>query len=99
MGAMIQPREIQWLKNESVRRVGAEDPALIAQWSEKLLQGMPLAYVLGYQPFLTSEYVVTPDVLIPRPETEFVVEHTIKWLEKISPSRGAELGIGSGAIS
>jgi release factor glutamine methyltransferase len=65
--------------------------------------GQPLAYVLGIWEFFGLEFEVTPDVLIPRPETELLVERAIKWLEKDSSEekvlRVMDVGTGSGCIS
>lgn len=66
---------------------------------EKLLNGVPLPYILGRWEFYNLEFIVTPDVLIPRPETELLVEYAIDWLEG-HPSRRscADIGTGSGCI-
>lgn len=63
--------------------------------------GKPLQHVTGYQFFLEHEYEVGPDVLVPRPETEFVVVTAITALKRRSepPRLGVEVGLGSGAIS
>ncbi|NTW45184.1 MAG: hypothetical protein HGB14_12335, partial [Anaerolineaceae bacterium] len=45
----------------------------------KLKQNIPLAYVLGFQEFYGINFIVSPDVLIPRPETELLVENAIQW--------------------
>lgn len=61
-------------------------------------QGEPVAYIVGYRHFWTLELVVTSDVLIPRPETELMVE----WVTKSfldAHLKLAELGTGSGAIA
>src|SRR3982751_5240011 len=59
------------------------------------LRGKPTQYITGRQEFYGREFRVTPAVLIPRPETELVVEHAIKVL----PARGrvVDVGCGSGA--
>lgn len=69
--------------------------ALIA----RRLNGEPIAYLLGHQPFWTMDLWVTPDTLIPRPETECLVEwilHHFAASEKLSV---ADVGTGSGAIA
>lgn len=61
--------------------------------------GEPLAYILGYQPFHNGEVIVTPDVLIPRPETELLVEQVLAlFSESTPPFFLADIGTGSGAI-
>ena len=61
----------------------------------------PVAYILGYKEFWSLELAVTRDVLIPRPETECLVERALAYLAAASGSghqRILELGTGSGAI-
>ncbi len=67
---------------------------------EKLSAGEPLPYVLGKWEFFGLEFEITNDVLIPRPETELLVEKAIAWL-RASPERRtvADIGTGSGTIA
>ncbi|MEK7706347.1 MAG: peptide chain release factor N(5)-glutamine methyltransferase [Myxococcota bacterium] len=60
----------------------------------------PVAYILGHREFFGAELEVTPDVLIPRPETEHVVEAALAWAHEhdLSTPRILDLGTGSGAI-
>ena len=61
------------------------------------LAGEPVAYLLGEREFFGRSFQVTPDVLVPRPETELLVELA---LEKLPPSaRALDLGTGSGCIA
>jgi release factor glutamine methyltransferase len=66
----------------------------------RLENGEPFPYVLGHWEFFGLDFEVTPDVLIPRPETELLVEKAIVWLQE-SPVRRtvADIGTGSGAIA
>ncbi len=59
----------------------------------------PLQYITGRCEFWRLEFEVTPDVLIPRPETEVLVEAAINFLSKIESPRFCEIGIGSGCIA
>ena len=59
----------------------------------------PLAYLTGVRDFYGLSFFVTPDVLIPRPETEFVVEAVLRYLENYPNARFADVGTGSGAIA
>jgi release factor glutamine methyltransferase len=63
------------------------------------LAGEPIAYLRGRQAFWTLELRVTPDTLIPRPETELVVELALERLDTQRPLQIADLGTGSGAIA
>jgi release factor glutamine methyltransferase len=62
-------------------------------------QGEPLAYVLGEQHFWTLRLKVSPVVLIPRPETELVVERALHHLSQHQAAKVLDLGTGSGAIA
>lgn len=62
------------------------------------LQGEPVAYILEQQGFWNLTLRVTPDVLIPRPETELLVELALNFFDAKSPIKVADLGTGSGAI-
>ncbi|HLE11958.1 MAG: hypothetical protein A2504_06385 [Bdellovibrionales bacterium RIFOXYD12_FULL_39_22] len=70
---------------------------------QKLKQGIPLAYISGSSYFYKAEFFITPDVLIPRYETEILVEMGVKEIFKIAQGpnsiiRIADMGTGSGAI-
>jgi release factor glutamine methyltransferase len=74
-----------------------------AGWSfqqliRRRLQGEPVAYIRGHQEFWSLPLEVTPAVLIPRPETELVVERTLAQLHP-DATDVADLGTGSGAIA
>jgi release factor glutamine methyltransferase len=65
--------------------------------------GEPVAYLVGRREFFSLMFRVTPDVLIPRPETEFVVLGALDWIKQRSGNDGpvmvADVGTGSGAIA
>lgn len=60
--------------------------------------GEPIAYLLGQREFYGLDFRVTPDVLIPRPETELLVELSLAQIPLDTPSHILDLGTGSGAI-
>ena len=67
---------------------------------ERLLAGEPLQYVLGFAPFYGREFRVSPAVLIPRPETELLVEMALPFLDAAGPgARVLDLCTGSGCIA
>lgn len=68
--------------------------------TSRLEQGEPLPYVLGHWEFYGLDFEITPAVLIPRPETELLVERALDWL-RANPGRrqAAEVGTGSGCIA
>ena len=59
----------------------------------------PLQYLLGTQEFRGLDMAVTPDVLIPRPETELLVEETLRAIARVSGPRLVDVGTGSGCIA
>lgn len=61
--------------------------------------GEPVAYILGEKEFYGRLFKVTPDVLIPRPETELLVEAALERLPTDKPARILDLGTGSGCIA
>ena len=67
---------------------------------QRLVQGEPLAYILGHWEFYGLPFVVTPDVLIPRPETELLVAAALEWLRiQKAYTLAADVGTGSGCIA
>jgi release factor glutamine methyltransferase len=67
---------------------------------DRLEAGEALPYVLGHWEFYGLDFIVTPDVLIPRPETELLVEHALEWLHAHPGRRNAaDVGSGSGCIA
>ena len=59
----------------------------------------PLAYILGHKEFYSLDFEVTPAVLIPRPETEFVVTAALECIAGKADARVLDIGTGSGAIA
>jgi release factor glutamine methyltransferase len=75
-----------------------------AAWSfqqlvKRRMQGEPIAYIRGHQEFWSLLFEVSPAVLIPRPETELVVERALTQLDPAAELRVLDLGTGSGAIA
>ena len=65
----------------------------------KRIKGTPVAYLTGIKEFWSLELLVTEDTLIPRPETELLVEAALELIDKCSRCRVLDLGTGSGAIA
>jgi release factor glutamine methyltransferase len=59
----------------------------------------PLAYIVGHKEFFSLDFDVGPEVLIPRPETEFVVGAALEYLKAKPDARVLDIGTGSGAIA
>ena len=66
---------------------------------KKRAEGVPVAYLTGKKHFYGLEFEVEEGVLIPRPETEILVEETLKRVPKDKHVHGLEIGVGSGIIS
>jgi release factor glutamine methyltransferase len=80
----------------------ATDPAVLGRFETALRRranGEPLAYVIGRAAFRTIEVTVDARVLIPRPETEGLVEHVLRWSAGRSGGIAADIGTGSGCIA
>jgi len=67
-------------------------------WLQRRLQGEPVAYILGQQEFYGRPFKVTPATLIPRPDTEILIDQVLQLLPT-SPLTVADLGTGTGAIA
>lgn len=68
---------------------------------EQRAAGQPLQYLIGSQEFYGLHFIVTPDVLIPRPETEFLIDRVIKAVKEqnLETPLIADIGTGSGCIA
>jgi release factor glutamine methyltransferase len=76
-----------------------EQAAIYQAWLTRRARHEPIQYIIGEQEFFGLKFHVTPDVLIPRPETEHLVEAALARVEHNTPLRIADIGTGSGAIA
>jgi release factor glutamine methyltransferase len=82
-----------------------EDPvdpkkaALFINLVHRRRQGIPAAQLVGTREFWSLEFMVTPDTLIPRPETELLVECALSHIEPNQPADVLDLGTGTGVIA
>jgi release factor glutamine methyltransferase len=90
-----RPRLFAWPDQPVAPDACARFDALLA----RRLAGEPIAYIRGRQAFWSLELCVTPATLVPRPETELLVETALESLLADAPLRVADLGTGSGAIA
>jgi release factor glutamine methyltransferase len=88
-----------WLFANSERLVGPAEKKSYSELIARRLRGEPLAYLTGVREFWSLPLRVTPDVLIPRPETELLVQAVLDFVPPDAAWRIADLGTGSGAIA
>ncbi len=98
--AHILDKPRTWILAHPEAHLSAPQLAALEESIARLEAGIPLPYILGHWGFFDLDLIVTPDVLIPRPETELLVEKAIIWLQA-SPERRAiaDVGTGSGCIA
>ena len=75
-----------------------DQAAAFADYVARCAAGEPVAYILGRRAFYDRDFTVTPDVLIPRPETELLLEQALDWTGDRSLT-AADIGTGSGALA
>lgn len=97
LAALLRTGRAQLIAFEE-REVAALPAAMFAAGLERLLDGEPLAYVTGVREFWSLPLSVGHGVLVPRPETELLVELCLAGLDA-APRTVADLGTGSGAIA
>lgn len=92
-----------WRRTDLITRGDAVLPAarvdLFAALERRRLAGEPIAYLVGAREFYGLDLSVNPDVLIPRPETELLVDLTLDALAGCEAPHVLDLGTGSGAIA
>lgn len=97
--AFILDKPRTWILAHPETRLSLEQTHRLETALARLEQGEPLPYVLGQWEFFGLDFYITPDVLIPRPETELLVERSLEWLGRHPTRRWiAEVGTGSGCI-
>ena len=87
---------------DKVRQFSESERQTFLNMCSQLAAGEPLQYVIGHTTFCGHQFMVTPEVLIPRPETEELVDWTIETAQTLSlphPTRLLDAGTGSGCIA
>ncbi len=88
-----------WLIAHDTDPLAPESIARFRALEAQRLSGAPMAYILGRREFMGHEFDVSPAVLIPRPETELLVETALARMKALKAPRVLDLGTGSGAIA
>ncbi len=96
--ALHKPRA--WVLAHPEAALSAQALSQLDGLLKRLAEGEPLPYLLGHWEFYGLDFEVTPAVLIPRPETELLVEQASNWL-RLNPGKrwAADVGTGSGCIA
>ena len=93
-----QPRT--WLLAHDDLSFDPKAASVLESLVQRLERGEPLPYVIGHWEFFGLDFDLTPDVLIPRPETELLAERAISWLQSSDKRRSiADIGTGCGCIA
>lgn len=88
-----------YLLTHPERVLDASEYARYAELFERRMKGEPIAYLLGNREFYGLNFKVTPDTLIPRPDTELLVELALQHIPQRGVCRVLDMGTGSGAIA
>lgn len=89
-----------WVLAQPEACLNAQQAAVFAQLVQRFAQGEPLAYLTGSQEFYGLNFRVSPAVLIPRPETELLIDEALAWLSRrYGPVQALDVGTGSGCIA
>ena len=102
--AHVLDKSRTWILSHPDSPLSNSEADSVCESLSKLRAGTPLPYLLGHWEFFGLNFEVTPDVLIPRPETELLIEHAIAFLRdrdrtRFSSLRVADVGTGSGCIA
>lgn len=92
-------KERSYLYAWGEKQVNASIQQTFKQLIEKRLTDYPVAYLLGHKEFWSLDLIVTEDVLIPRPETELLVEIALEKIQHLTAPKVLDLGTGTGAIA
>ena len=97
--AHVVARDRAWLAAHRDETLTRDHADAFFELAKRRREGEPVAYLTGFREFFGLRISVTPAVLIPRPETETLVELALEWLPIERPLRVLDLGTGSGAIA
>jgi release factor glutamine methyltransferase len=88
-----------WVLAHETDALEANQKAVFEALLKRRLTGEPIAHILGKREFYGLDFAVTPDTLIPRPDTETLVEAALEKISKNQPCQVLDLGTGTGAIA
>jgi release factor glutamine methyltransferase len=101
--ADVLRRDAAWIYAHGDHGLSAQEAARFEAAMQRRARGEPLAYIIGRAGFYGREFAVTPDVLVPRPESELLVELALAALRArrhdLPAPRILDVGTGSGALA
>jgi release factor glutamine methyltransferase len=98
LAAHVLKHDRSWLLAHDTDRLDAVALKKLERLTAGRLKRQPLAYLLGHKEFYGRQFTVTPDVLIPRPETEQIIDE-LKTLRPLPGDTLLDIGTGSGAVA
>ncbi|XBC43466.1 MAG: peptide chain release factor N(5)-glutamine methyltransferase [Buchnera aphidicola (Meitanaphis flavogallis)] len=92
-------RSIDWLIGHSSYKISKNDFEQLNNLLKRRINGEPIAYLIKQKEFWSLPFIVSYDTLIPRPDTEMLVEQTLTRLDNINHKSILDLGTGCGCIA
>ena len=99
LASHVTGRPPAWLLAHPDSDLSPDQASALEALLRRRLEGQPLPYLIGHWEFFGLDFDLTPDVLIPRPETELLVETAIAWAHANNPTRAIDVGTGCGCIA
>jgi len=96
LAAHVTGKTTSWVAAHPEHRLDQEQTQQIERLVRRYEEGEPLPYILGHWEFYGLDFLVNPSVLIPRPETELLVESALRWLKE-HPDRHTAVDAGTGS--
>ncbi|MGB0494831.1 MAG: N5-glutamine methyltransferase family protein, partial [Kangiellaceae bacterium] len=95
----VLKKNFTWLKTWGDFSLSFEQETTFRHLVERRVKGEPVAYICGEKDFWTLTLKTNPSTLIPRPETELLVEKALEYLSEKPKANVLDLGTGTGAIA
>ena len=97
--ALVLDHDRSFIISHAEDPISSEEAEKFASLVDERAKGKPLQYITGHQEFFGLDFEVNRDVLIPRPETELLVETALQLMPNSSASFICDLGTGSGCVA
>lgn len=96
--AKVLNKNQAWLLSHSDKAIDKKFDQQFDQLIRSRLDGQPLAYLTGFKEFYGHNFIVTPDVLIPRPDSELIITESLNFLKNKRTVNILDIGTGSGSL-